>query len=369
MRKTTVVQPTTATWAADSTISVDLQRIGLITHLDVLVEVTPSATLVGANQPDGLWRVMGNMRISGASGTYINLPATDGGQAGTLLHYMGMHDGWGQGNPSGGITAPDTLYFPVVFPIHPGSRPQSHFGRQNPYDLSAFIPAQQESQLTAEWQVYGNDVMDDTVTITSALARFSISRVTGTEAEILQEMHRQQINLPAETGIRGMVPAWSANLHANAGTTSDFSAETIDIITGQWLKRIWLLEQDATATRPLRAADQVTEIDIQFPQSNESLIRQNLETLGLGRMRGESNNEADDAALNYGGAAPKGIGFVDFREFAQSLHGADYGMDLREVQQGTAKIGLLIGARAAGDDTLVLFERYAPYGGSLQAVK
>lgn len=367
MRKTTQRQPTSGTWAADSQIAVDLQRLGLITHIDALVEVTPSATLVGANQPDGLWRVIGNMRIAGAGGTYINLPAVDGGQAGVLLHYMGLHDGWGQGNTSGGVTAPDTTYHPVLFPIHMGSRPRDKFGRQNPYDLTAFIPANAESQLTATWTVYGNDVMDDVVTISSAVLRFNISRVMGDEAEVLEEMHRQEVHLPQVDGIRGMQPSWSSVVHANAGTTTDFDAETIDIVTGQWLKRIWMLNQDATGARPIRAADQVTEIAIQFPQTNEDLIVANFEALSIGRMTGESNNEADDAALNFGGSAPKGIGFIDFREMAQSLSGYDYGVDLRGIQSGTAKLGLLIGARADGDDLLVLFERYSPYGGSLKS--
>ena len=42
-----------------------------------------------------------------------------------------------------------------------------------------------------------------------------------------------------------------------------------------------------------------------------------------------------------------------------------YGSDLRGVDTGDLTIGLLISARAAGDDTLVIFERSSIYQGPL----
>ena len=51
MRKMSISQTTSATWGADSTISTDLERTGLVTRIDFTVEVTPSASLDGAN-PD-----------------------------------------------------------------------------------------------------------------------------------------------------------------------------------------------------------------------------------------------------------------------------------------------------------------------------
>ena len=166
----------------------------------------------------------------------------------------------GPGGLSRNRIRPQLTFTGVNFVLHAGSRPRDQFGRDNPFDLSAYIPADSESQLRIEWTTSGNDILDDSVTISSGVMRFILHRVIGTDAEIRAEMAKQGVVLPAEPGVVGMVPAWSAVVHANAGTTTDFFAETEDVVVGAFLKRISLLCQDSTVDRTLRAQDEVTRI-------------------------------------------------------------------------------------------------------------
>lgn len=385
MRTGEFTQTATDAWAADATSPTDLERIGLITRLQCTVRVTPSATLSGAVQPDGLFRVIQNLVVKGGGHTYISLPADDGCEGGVLLHYLSQLDGFGYGHPAAGIVAPASTYTPITFPIHMGSRPQDQFGRDNPFDLTAFIPAGWESTLTAEWTTSGNDVLDDAVTISSGTAYYMISRVVGTDAEIRAEMRRQGVNIPE--GANGMVPMWSALRHGNAGTTSDFDAETIDIPMGAWLKRIALLFQDATATRTLRASDEVTEVSINSPKTNEKLHQAHITPVLAKRLLGSglTANVGNTQAVDEGGTAtytvgegtdfdahaPHGLWFFDARShyFWQGSSGPsyvrDYGWDLRNMANGDLRLGLLISIYAAGDDTLALFERYQLYRGRI----
>lgn len=362
MRKLTVEQTDTAAYAADSTIRTAIEREGLLTHIDFVADITPSASLDGVNQPDGIFRLVQNLRIMGGSQTYINLPADDGAQGGTLLHYLSMEDGYSLGHSDGGIAAPQLTNFHMVFPIHMGSRPRDMYGRDNPFDLTAFIPAGNESQLNAEWITSGGDVLDDatTITVATSLGRFVLHRVVGTEAELKAEMARQRVNLPQEAGITGMYPVWSARSYANVGATTDFDAEQIDVVVGAFLKRISWLSQDATATRTLRAQDEVTRIALKVPGTSEDLFRARLQyqyrNTGL-----SSITNADDAAQTFGNNVPYGVHSIDLRARAQTIPGYDYGLDLRAATNGSLRLGMLITAFAAGDDTLYLFERYSPY--------
>ena len=176
LRKVPETQTDTAAWAASSAgISTDILRNGAITEIVASVEVTPSATLTAANAPDGLWRVIQNLSIQGGSQTYLTLPSQAPPVGGTLLHYLNRYDGFGVGQPDGAIAAPTHTYTPIHFVFHMGTRPRGFFNRRNPYDLTAFIPSTLDNRLRAVWVTAGNTVMDDTVTISSAVMRFSLA--------------------------------------------------------------------------------------------------------------------------------------------------------------------------------------------------
>lgn len=369
LRKLTIEQNDTGAFSADATVDIDIERVGVITRIDATVEITPSATLTAAFQVDGLNRVLRNGTIRGGSHTYMTLPGPDGGHGGTLLHYLNAQDGHGIGHGGGAVAAPVRTFTAKNFVFHAGSRPRDIYGRDNPFDLSAFIPAHTEGQLTFTWGNNGNDVLDDTVTISSATMRLTLHRLLGTLTEMEEEVARQGVVSPGG-GFTGMIPAWSSVTHANAGTTTEFDAEQIDIVVGGFLSRIALLEQDATADRPIRAGDQVTDVAIKVPRTSEVLYQAGVEYLqahmGAGDQLTDDSGAANNAAVatpigpDFDAHAPVGVYIIDLRARSNKPMGRDYGWDLRRARNGDFRLGFLITTRTAGDDTLVLYERYQP---------
>src|SRR3990172_2081407 len=150
MRKLSQTQTAVGTWTADATQRVEIENDGLITQLDLTWEATPSATLAGANQPDGIWRMGRDFRVLGGSHTYFALPNDDGGEGGVLLHFINNYDLKMAGVRGGVIVAPQRTYTPVVYVLHCGARPLDMYGQQNPFDLSGFIPGLNKTTLTIE---------------------------------------------------------------------------------------------------------------------------------------------------------------------------------------------------------------------------
>ena len=364
MRKLEKTQTDTAAWAADSSgITTDVEKLGVMTRLAVTAEVTPSATFDGANQTDGLWRIIQNLRLEGGAGPYFALPADDACMGGTLLHYMNAVDHGLTGHASGDVTAPQLTYVGVSFILHPGSRPKRWNGRDNPYDLSAIVPALYETALRTVWVTSSNDVMDDTVTISSAVLRHTQYYITGLDSEIRAEMTRQGVAIPAHvrasspTGEAAMMPQWTTEVFPHTATASDYGEER-NITVGGYLRRICIAEQDATGDRSIRAEDQVTGIKIKI---NEETIVQSYVDHWTAALPVGTQLEEDEAAADFGGYAPAGILMKDLTE-----HGhPDYGVDLTSVAAGAAKLGLTIGQYASGDDSLILYDRVVPYFGKL----
>lgn len=362
VRKVEETQTETGTWAADSGgISTDLIKNGAITRIKATAEVTPSGGgLAGANQPNGLFRVVQNLRIAGGSHTYFTLPADDAAMGGVLLHYLNQYDGFGLGHTDASVAAPSRTYSPVTFVYHCGSRPKDKYGRDNKFDLTAFIPSTLESRLTAVWVTSGNDVMDDTITISSAVMRYTVSTVLGAEADLLQEMAHQEVMTPP--GVKAMIPAWTAEVFQHTATASDYSGER-NVPTGGWLKRIVIVEQDDTATRSVRAQDEVTGVAIKLAKDGSHLLRVFVDQM-LASLPPGSVLEADDAALDFGVHAPEGIFIIDLRPHVSyaSPAGRDYGLDLTRynIGSGDVKLGLTITNYTAGDDSLIVYENYLP---------
>jgi len=360
MIKTVITQNRTLTWAASSTIEQDILRDGIITHIDAVVEITPSATLAAANQPDGPFRVIDNFSIKGGSQTYFTLPSEQGGR---LWHYMERQRFKHLGHGSGGITAPNLTQQPVMFRIHPGSRPLNPDGSVNYFDLSAFIPAIEESSLKALWLTTANSVLDDTVTISSAVMKLTIYMVKGTPEEIFQEMMRQGVPTNPATGRPAlMVPAPSAEVFPTTATKSDFSEER-DLPAGCFLRGIGILAQDATATRPLRASDEVTGVAIKMPGIGAKLVEVDFEALWLTQEHGTFLT-ADDAVSAGAVHVANGVAYIDLKKHGITDLGREYGINMIGSRNGDWKLGMTISTYASGDDILLLYDRLIPYNGS-----
>ena len=358
MRKITKTQTDTATWVAStSDIATDLEKTGLITRIDVQADITPSAAMTGAFQPDSPWRVIQNLKIEGGAHQYVSLPGDAAGPGGILLHYLNAVDfrnmsGVGQAT----LAAPLHTYVPITFCLHFGSRPQDPFGRDNPFDLSGFIPAHAESQLRALWTTGANTTMDDTVTLSSGTMRFTLNVVQGSDAEIRGEMARQGVQA-------AMVPAWVSKNFAHTATASDYSEE-LDVPTGGFLKRIAILEKDATGTRDLRAADEVTGVALKLPLQNETLFQELVDNW-VNHLPAASASIADVSETVWSGfAAPHGILIKDLRPYGHP----DYGLDMRRMTTGAVKLGFTISVYTSGDDSLILYERMQAYGGQLAPI-
>jgi len=367
LRNVGLTQTDVATWAASSTLRTSLERQGLITRVVFTPEITPSATLAGAVQENGLYRALLNHRIVAGGHTFMELPSTgESGNAGTLMHYVNNQDFGGMpGFPDQqSVAGPDRTYMPISFIFHCGSRPKDMYGRDNPFDLSAFIPAFNTVDLIAEWVTGLNSVLDDTVTISSGTGRYTIYTVIGTHAEIQAEMARQGVRIPAgvpdAARCNGMMPAWVAETFALDTTYTDYSLGR-NIPTGRYLKRIAIASQDASATRALLANDEVTGVKVSIRL--QDVMKQFQDAMSAHYHKG--NFAVDDDAVEFGaGGHAKGIILADLRPYGH----ADYGLNLlsgEAAQVGAPRLGLTVTTNASGDDLLMIHEGYVPYYGPL----
>lgn len=368
MRKLSQTQTAVGTWAADATQRVEIENDGIITQLDLVWETTPSATLASANQPDGLWRIGRDFRLSGGSHTWFALPNDDGGEGGVLLHFANNLDMRMAGVRGGVIVAPQRTYTPVVFVLHAGVYPMKD-GQANPFDLSGIVPGLARTNVVLEAQSSGSDVMDDTVTISSATLRITRHYILGSHGEIAQEMMAQGVMLPSpgEMGlsqpITAMMPAWLVTIDSPTATASDYGRELTIPTEGGFLRRILLLAQDATADRPLRASDEVTAMKVSV--HGQEIIKVFVDGLN-GKMPYSNVLEADDAAIDFGANAGSGVYILDLSKHrAANTPAALYGLNLSQVPSSAAKLGLTLTTNASGDDSLVLYERYKAYHGPL----
>lgn len=356
-------QNETVTWSASGSPQVDISNEGLITELELTAEVTPSATLAGANQPDGLLRVGRNFEITGSDGVYFQLPNEAGGHGSTILHYLNLLDYNRVGHPGGGVTAPQRSYTAMTWWLHCGGRPwQAH-------DLSAFLPGLNSNSLKLVWHTTANSVMDDSVTISSATLRVSRAYTIGTERDVRQAMNDQQVFLPQIdangrplSGITGMVPSWRGNYTAVTTTYASYGLER-NLTNSMFLRRLTVASQDETATRPVLASDIATGMQIKYRE------RDVVELYGDGLMNrwpagsfltansGGANSVDADTSVDFDGHAPRGIMSYDFRNAFHPI----YGLNNVGLSGGQSKVGLTITAQTSGDDVFYLEESSTPY--------
>ena len=249
------------------------------------------------------------------------------------------------------------------FVLHAGVRPRDMYGRDNPHDLSSFVPAQViGGNVNAVWTTAGSDVMDDAVTITSAVMRFTVHQVNGDHGDLMAEMQSQGVVLPP--GATGMVPAWEAVVNAHTATATAYSSE-IDVPVGKWLARILYACQDATADRSLRASDEVTGVALKYPKDTKTPFQVFLDYLAGHAEYGTHETANSGAAesggtekmgADFNGVAPKGLWGIDLRSFGEGPLSREYGYDLTGFNNGDWKLGRTITTYAAGDDSLILYE-------------
>lgn len=336
-------QTATLTWAASSTVAADIAASGAITRMVLRLAITPSGSMASNWAVDGLQRVIDSLTIKGSGG--VNYFSMGNEQIGRMLHDLAKHDGLIKGMGHGAMGTP----IDIVFPIHFGSRPFDGYGRANPFDLSAFIPAFDDSELKLEWATTANAVMDAAVTISSIVGYLTVYQVMGTAQQIKREMARQGV-------ARSMVPVSSYKAYPHTANLSDLGSQH-DIPTGNHLRRIVLLVQDDTATRPLRADDEVASIGIILPTGNQRIFQDDFRNLAYVDGGIASLAEADAGVTTGPTRTQGGFAVLDFRNMANP----DYGMDLRPYKTGDVKLGLTIENYASGDDTFMWYDQVRGY--------
>lgn len=369
MRKLYRTQTQGITWSASGQPQVELDNSGLTTEIVVTAEITPSATLTAANQPSGLLRVGRNFRVEGGGNTFFSLPDEAAGHGSTILYYLNRVDYHRAGHPDGVIAAPQRTYTPITWWLHAGSR------TWNPFDLSAFVPGLSSNRTDLTWITTANTVMDDTVTLASAVLRISSRIVLGTESEVQAEMMAQGVSLPQTDAlgrsigspVTGMIPSWTGNVEAPSATATDYSSVR-NLPVGGYLRRITVASQDATAARPVLASDVAVQLRIKV--FDDEIVKVSgdelMNSVPYGSNLTINSGSPESAATekfgpDFNNHAPRGIMPLDLRPFGHS----DYGLNLIGVPGSSAELGLTILTNTAGDDIFFLYERTKMYHGAL----
>lgn len=359
----TIEQPVTAAWASATNVPLKLEEVGNVTRYEFLHEMTPSATLVGANQPDGNYRPFENITVQLGSQVVFALPDDAGGEGGVIQHFLNILDGLGIGYPSGGITAPDLTFVPIKIAFHAGVYPKRRSGLDNPYDLSAIVPVKAKGGSNLIWRTNTNAVIDDTVTLSSGTLRAIAARVLGSEGDIIQAMREQGLqDIMSMAGVRALTPAWETDVQILTAATANFGLR-LNAKNQGFLKRVTFLAQDATGTRPARAEDELTAVRLRIPGRQKTYF-EHLTSLMSGRLPIMPQLTADDVVA-YGGAGAKGFYPYDLRIHGETELERVLGLDLREASPDAVQWGQTVTEYASGDDILVLSEKLVPYNGSL----
>jgi len=336
-------QTKTLTWGASQIVSQDIQASGAITRVVLRVRLTPSGSYVSNHAVDGLWRIIQTLNLMGSGGVgYFSMGDV---QIGRMLHLLNRWDGIVKGTGHEALGTP----VDIVFVMHFGSRPYDQYGRPNPFDLSAFIPAFADSDLRLDWGTTANNVTDAAITISSAIGYLTIYEVMGTAQDIKTEMARQGV-------AQAMIPISSYKSYPHSADYSDLSSEH-DVPTGAFLRRVALLVVDESSPT-LRANDEVAQVGLKLPVGNQRVFQDDFRAM----MHSDGGDLDDLAEIDVGvttGVLRTSGGFVvmDLRQ-----HGfADYGLDLRHLKGGDVKLGLTIENYTSGDRTFIWWDQVRPY--------
>lgn len=343
-----------ATFAADGSDSENIRASGALTRIILRAHVLiGTSTMVSNNYVEGFHRLIDSIKIKGAGGIhYFSLGSHECTQQ---LHRLNRYDRTVMGTAHGPQVA-NGSYTDVVWVIHFGSRPRDEYGRDNPFDLSAFIPAFDDSELKLEMDFAASLSMDGGATVDTTYIYITTFQVFGTKLDILAEMARQRVRLPAGAGqANAMIPVSTYMAEAATGTLADFSYEK-DVPTGTYLRRIAIASK-SDATPNAMADDQITQVALKLPQASQRLIQDDFTALVYTQGSIGSMPEADVGVTGGTMVTAPGMAIMDLRQHADP----DYGMNLMPYGPGAVKLGMTVGSYASGDDAYLWYDQVRPY--------
>lgn len=322
------------TYAASTTQSMKLQAAGAVTRIVLRMSLNMSATLVAACLENGPFCAIHGLRVVGGGNRIYYSIGND--RIGRLIHWLNRHDGIVRGTGHQFLADP----IDVVFVLHFGSRPQTRYLQDNPYDMSAFIPAFDDDELRLEWDTPAITAVDNVVTIATGTKLYAtIYEALGSASDLRREMARQGVT-------KAMVPTSTYFTEAPGAAYTDYGRE-IDVPTGNYMRRIALMCHNGTALVPLRTDLEMTGIALIFPNVGQRLIADDFATLSM--TQGALEHPVEDAATGLtGGVTPLlgGCAVLDLRQ-----HGdPDYGLDLRNYKVGDVKTGATLAGNANYDE-------------------
>lgn len=330
----------------DTTTSTDIRASGALTSMIVRVHIkVGTSTMVSNHFVDGLFRVIDSIRIKGAGG--VSYFSMGDHEIGTMLHWVNMYDKTINGVGHGALVA-NGSYIDLVFVLHFGSRPRDEFGRMNPFDMTAFIPAFDDSELKLEISWAASLCMDGTATLDTSPTYITTFQAFGLAGDLKAEMARQRVRAT-------MIPISTYLSEAHTATKADFSYEK-DVPTGTYLRRIVIQEKNE-ATPSARTDDQVTEIALKLPQASQRIIQDDLVAMTYTQGPIESLQEADVAITAGVIRTGPGTAVLDLRQHADP----DYGMNLMAYRPGDVKLGMTVGSYTSGEDTYLWYDQLRPY--------
>lgn len=350
---TVATKVNTLAWAASSNQTMQLSNSGFITQLDLLCSVTLSATAAADLATFGLWRFVQNLTVQGGSGkVYFSM---SGVQMGVLLHALNLYDY--PGKTFREIVGTTQKF---LFRMHFGTRPRDSYGRENPYDLTSAIPAMDETTVNLIWGTTGDDVMDDTITISSGT--MEVIEYRALPVNPAQESSVKYLKNAAGNPVASklMIPVSSSESYDPGATKSNNSGVRY-VPSGNWVKRIGIAAQDDTAVGsfgPLFVSDQLTYLALKYNKANVPIV-DNLDVAALQLSESKFDGmEVVDTPNVQSPWAPAGLYVLDLRQVGDS---PDFGIDARTYGSNDLQLGLTIGSYAAGEVEQIFYEQYQPY--------
>ena len=328
------------TYSASNDVDKDLSNSGFLTALDLTMVLTMSATDTQLST-FGPWRAIQSLKIQGGSGKVYYNPS--GTQMGVAMHLLNLRDY--PGRTWRNIAAAGATY---KWRIQFSPRTRDVFGRDNPFDLSAAIPAMDETNLKLIWSCPANTALNNDTTISTA-------PITVTEYRVLPESKAQEMAIKS----RLMVPTSSTESYDPLATKSNLSGERY-VPTGKFLKRISILATDATAYTshgPLFNVDQVTELGLYLAKSNVWIINAvPANNFLLGQPLVDGIDVIDTPNTMSPWASP-GFYVLDLNQHDDP----DFGLDTRGMGSQDVKLGMTIGSYSSAEKEQIFYEMYERY--------
>ncbi len=344
---------TALTYSAGNDVDKSLSNSGFLTAIDLEAYVTMSGSETQLST-FAKWRIIQSLKIQGSSGTVYYNPA--GTQMGVAMHLLNLRD-----HPGKTWRELDAAASSFKWRIQFSPRKRDIWGRENPYDLLAAIPAMDETELKLIWSCPANTALNNDTTISSAYMYV-------TEYRVLPVDKAHELAIKS----RLMVPVSTSEGYDPGASKTNLSGERF-LPTGKFLKRVSILATDATAYTshgPLFNTDQVTAIGLYLAKENKWIINNvRAKNFALGVPFNDGYDVIDTPNTMSPWTSP-GFYVLDLGDHGGDSEfgsGKDYGLDTRGMGSQDVKLGMTIDY-ASGEKEQIFCEMFEPHAEFVKAV-